>query len=423
MLPAPETAAGRCPRGMSGLWRPRRPADRCLGPCLPGPTQKHMEAPKLHRTPAELLAVTSGRFSMAQARRIVGEHFRPRPAIYWTDLLVTWILGIAAYRFVREEWLGLGVRLALFAISCLAIYRAGLFIHELVHLSADRFRGFRIVWNVLCGIPFLIPSFVYYTHLDHHRRRHYGTRDDGEYLPLAHRSRWWIVGYLAQSIIIPLLAVIRFGILTPLTWMHPAIRRWVHRHASSMIIDPTYLRPLPTARVLWIIRLQEVGCFLFIVTFATLILLGRQPLFVLYQAYATGVVVVTINAVRTLAAHRWLGDGESMTFLEQLVDSVNVPADKWWNILWAPVGLRFHALHHLFPTLPYHALSKAHRRLMAELPADSPYRVTESASLGAALVSLWRRAGAPCTTLADSVDLPKAASLAVARPHETASSR
>lgn len=344
-------------------------------------------------TPAQMLATTSERFSMAEARRLVGNRFRPRPVIYWTDLLVTWVTGIAAYRLVREEWLAWPLRVGLFLVSCLMIYRAGSFIHELVHLPVDKFRGFRFVWNLLCGIPFLIPSFVYYTHLDHHRRRHYGTEHDGEYLPLAHRSRWWIVVYLAQSVIIPLLAIVRFGVLTPLTWVHPAIRTWVHRHTSSMIIDPTYLRPLPTERTLRVIRLQELGCLLFIATFAGLVLSGRQPMVVFYQAYATGVVVVTLNAIRTLAAHRWLGDGEPLSFLEQLVDSVNLPSNHWWNVALAPVGLRFHALHHLFPSLPYHALPEAHRRLMAGLPADSPYRATESPSLAAELRSLWRRAG------------------------------
>ncbi|MGI9456371.1 MAG: fatty acid desaturase family protein, partial [Aeoliella sp.] len=342
---------------------------------------------------AALLATTSGQFSMAAARRIVGGATRPRASVYWADLLVTWIIGIGAYRLVREAWLGWPLRVVAFVVSCLLIYRAGLFIHELIHLPAHRFGAFRVVWNLLCGIPFLIPSFVYYTHLDHHRRRHYGTEEDGEYLPLANRSRWWIVGYLAQSLVIPILAVVRFGLLTPLTWLHPVVRDWVHARASSMIIDPTYLRPLPTRRVLRVIRLQEIGCLAFIVMFGVLITSGRLPLFVLVQAYATGTVVVTINAVRTLAAHRWLGDGRPMSFLEQLVDSVNFPAHAWWNVLWAPVGLRFHALHHVFPTLPYHSLAAAHRRLMAELPADSPYRVTESASLAVELASLWQRSG------------------------------
>jgi fatty acid desaturase len=93
-----------------------------------------------------------------------------------------------------------------------------------------------------------------------------------------------------------------------------------------------------------------------------------------------------------------------MTFVEQMVDSVNYPHNPLLGGLWAPVGLRFHALHHIFPTMPYHALAEAHRRLMRELPADSPYRLTEGKSLTSEIVSLWRRAKssehAPAPTLA-----------------------
>ena len=79
-----------------------------------------------------------------------------------------------------------------------------------------------------------------------------------------------------------------------------------------------------------------------------------------------------------------------MTFVEQLLDSINYSRHPWIASLWAPVGLRFHALHHLFPSLPYHNLAKAHRLLMAKLPADSPYRLTESPSLTASIRQLWR---------------------------------
>ncbi len=83
-----------------------------------------------------------------------------------------------------------------------------------------------------------------------------------------------------------------------------------------------------------------------------------------------------------------------MTFVDQLIDSLNYPRHPLIAGLWGPVGLRFHALHHLFPSMPYHSLPEAHRRLMAQLPADSPYRQTECPSLTAALVDLWKRAKA-----------------------------
>ncbi|HYO25263.1 MAG TPA: fatty acid desaturase [Lacipirellulaceae bacterium] len=358
---------------------------------------------------ADLDDDSSGEFSLAEARRIVGDFFRPNPWIYWTDFLVSWSVGMACYALVMHpgavaadpawHW---PISIGAFVVSGLLIYRCSLFIHELVHIRADDFRAFRFVWNLLCGIPFLIPSFVYYTHIDHHRRKHYGTKEDGEYVPLATMPAWQILAYLSQIFVIPVLAIVRWGLLTPLTWVSPRLRDWVHRHASSMIMDPKYIRPLPTNKVRRMMRLQEFCCFAFIwaivarMTINYGILFDRplSPWFVV-QAYLTGVFIVGINALRTLGAHRWTHDGSrEMTFVEQMLDSVNYSGNPLVAGLWAPIGLRFHALHHIFPTMPYHALATAHRRLMANLPADSPYRQTEAKSLLGVIGTLWRRAKA-----------------------------
>jgi fatty acid desaturase len=360
-----------------------------------------------------------GEFSLAEARRIVGDFFRPNPWIYWTDFLASWSVAMLSFALVQRpdrlannalwtipalasttawHW---PAAAALFVVSSLLMYRCSLFIHELVHIRASEFRAFRLVWNLLCGIPFLVPSFVYYTHIDHHRRKHYGTHEDGEYIPLSNMPAWQILFYLSQCLVIPLLAIVRWGLLTPLTWISPRVRDWVHRHASSMIMDPKYIRPLPTKKVRRIMRLQEFCCFAvvwFIAArmFVSYGLIFNEPLspWFLVQVYATGVFIVTINALRTLGAHRWTSPGREMNFVEQMLDSVNYPHNTVVGGLWAPVGLRFHALHHIFPTMPYHALPEAHRRLMRDLPADSPYRRTEARSLTESLTSLWRRAKA-----------------------------
>jgi fatty acid desaturase len=61
-------------------------------------------------------------------------------------------------------------------------------------------------------------------------------------------------------------------------------------------------------------------------------------------------------------------------------------------VLWAPLGLRYHATHHLFPTMPYHSLGAAYRRLARELPDEAQFLCATQSSLGEALDRLWRGA-------------------------------
>ncbi len=332
----------------------------------------------------------SASFSIGQARAIVKDLFQPNPAIYWCDFLASLVVGTIGYALVRRVTPWSPQQALAFAISVTLYYRSALFLHEMSHFRDKQFRMFRIVWNLLCGIPFLTPSFTYYSHVDHHMRKHYGTDDDGEYLPLGTTGPWQIVLYLCQPLVIPVLGVLRFLVLSPLGWICPPLRRWLHQHASSLVMDPSYVRPLPGRQSLRIFRLQEVGCFLVCLGATLLLVRGRLPIAFVYQAYATAVAILYLNHLRTLAAHRYTNAAGEMTFAEQLLDSVNFPNSWISGIFWAPLGLRYHALHHLFPSLPYHNLERAHNRLMAELPADSPYRATNCPSLPAALGELWR---------------------------------
>lgn len=341
-------------------------------------------------------------FSYSRAQHIVKDLMRPNPWIYWLDFLITIAIGHTSYAMTRLAWEFLAEPLWLrwltiagcHLLCVLAFYRAVMFIHELVHLPRDGFKAFRFTWNLLCGIPFLTPSFLYYTHIDHHRRAYYGTEHDGEYLPLRTSGRRLILLYLLQVPIVPILGVIRWFVIPPLCWVIPGFRAFVHQHMSSMVIDPKYVRPLPSAKTRRMIYLQETLCFLWCLAclVVPLVFLDRWPIPFLVQGYATGLGVLTLNHVRTMGAHLWTnGDRHEMTFLGQVLDSVNVSAHPWLSELWGPVGTRYHALHHLFAAMPYHSLPEAHRRLMAELPADSPYRQTVRPSLLSVVIELWRQ--------------------------------
>lgn len=344
-------------------------------------------------------AEKSSEFSIARARSIVGDLFSPSPRIYWTDFLASWALGVGAFvaarvilRFQGVSAATLTAAVPLSIVACLALYRTSLFTHELAHLRKGTFRRFRLAWNVLFGIPTLMPSYLYQIHLVHHMRKHYGTKEDGEYLPLASRPVWMILGYLAECLVIPLIAIVRFLVLAPLSWLSPTLRTWLHRHLSSMVIDPTYVRPLPTREDLRAWRLEEAGCFGVAAAAVAGVALGLTPPSLFVHIYIMAVGILLLNEIRTLGAHRFHHQGEPVTFIDQLLDSINYPDRPLLTELWAPVGLRFHALHHLFPALPYHNLPEAHRRLMRELPADSPYRATNSPGLLHALGELWQSA-------------------------------
>ncbi len=344
----------------------------------------------------------SSRFSITEAKSLVKDLSRPNAKIYWADFLATILTGHAAFiSLLNLEMLtGLtggalwSLKGVLFAAVSILFMRAAMFIHELVHLPAKGYQGFRITWNLLCGIPFLIPSFLYYPHVDHHRRKHYGTDHDGEYLDLSHRHPANLLLFIGAALVVPIAAFLRFAVMTPITWVFPQFQNWVERHASSMVVDIFYLRGDFGPQARRTMRLQEVACFVW-----CLILLMRAPIVsgqwidgFLVQAYLVSVTLILINNVRTLGAHRWTGDGRELTFEEQLLDSVNYPYRPWVTELWGPIGTRYHALHHLFPSIPYHNLGIAHQRLSTGLPKDSLYHDTVRVTLTGAIWELWQRA-------------------------------
>ena len=77
---------------------------------------------------------------------------------------------------------------------------------------------------------------------------------------------------------------------------------------------------------------------------------------------------------------------------EQVAESINITGQTWLTVLMFPVGLRYHALHHMFPALPYHRLGEAHRRLMVGLPPDALYRGCNRDSYFGAVRELWQSA-------------------------------
>ena len=296
-----------------------------------------------------------------------------RPTIYWVDLIASVVIGYGALAVAVTASATWVVVLAGVA-SMLALYRAISFIHEISHIKHSALPGFRLGWNLLVGIPMLTPSFMYEgVHNLHHAKTRYGTVEDPEYLPLALMKPWTLPVFIVVSALAPLGLLIRYGILSPLSVVVPSIRRAVVERYSALAINPHFRRRAPEgeAKQLW--NRIEAAASVWAIALIALTATGVIPLRMFGIGFAVFASVAVVNQVRTLVAHLWENEGEAMTVTAQYLDSVNVPPPVLLPALWAPVGLRYHALHHLLPGVPYHALGEAHRRLTAALDADSPF--------------------------------------------------
>lgn len=314
----------------------------------------------------------------------------PRAAVYWPDLIASCAVGYPALFLAMTLPVGFAALLA-GIVAVLALYRAGSFVHEVAHIKHAALPGFRLGWNILVGIPLLVPSFTYEgVHAIHHTRTRFGTAEDPEYLPLALMKPWTIPLFLLASLVAPVILIARFAIMAPLSLISTRFRKIVVERYSTLAINPAFRRRPPEGELkrnwLW----QETAASLWAITLLTLVGVGIIPLHAFVVFLIAAGAVAMINQLRTMVAHLWENDGEAITVTAQYLDSVNVPPPGYLPMIWAPVGLRYHAVHHLLPSLPYHSLGEAHRRLSATLAVDSPFHHASHRGLFPLVVKLLR---------------------------------
>jgi fatty acid desaturase len=329
-------------------------------------------------------------------RGIVTDLHTPRGVIFWTDMLGSAAVGWGAFGLALWMWNSWSVLIASMAVSGLALYRGLCFTHEITHLRRRAVPGFETAWNLLFGVPLLLPSFTYVgVHQSHHNLATYGTSADPEYLPFAgSRKLIWVFAF-QSSLMIPLVLIVRFLILAPIGLAWAPFHRWLETHASSFAMNPAYRRQVPPAMARGM-RRWETAILVAWSGAIALMAMGPAPLRLLVLWYGVLAWVSFLNTVRVLGAHAYESDGAPLDRQGQVRDSIDTPGGLW-SELWAPIGLRYHALHHYYPGIPYHNLGTAYRRILAALPHDSVYRVSTSPSLPHSLRTLYlkaRQAGA-----------------------------
>lgn len=331
---------------------------------------------------------------VAEAGLLVRDLLWRSPRRYWIDLVATAFVGYGAVALYLLAPMGSLRGVAALFVASRALFRAGVFIHEIAHFRRGEMKAFVVGWNVLVGIPLCTPSHFYGNHRDHHHPGKYATPQDGEYLPFARAPVARIVLYFLQPLTLPLLAVVRFVLLAPLSALSPSLRRWVLRHATSYVTNPYYERsdPLPPLRG-WPLA-AELGSGLVLAAILVGWMAGGLAGAVLLRIYLVAVLAIESNWIRNLAGHRFGNEGQPLSPDEQFADSITVLGPPWLVELLFPVGLRYHAIHHLLPGIPYHHLPEAHRRLLSGLSpgARALYVSTFRPGVGSALAEVWRSA-------------------------------
>ena len=302
-------------------------------------------------------------------------YFRVNPTRYWLDfwLSITLAYGFGAVFLMSP--LGSGWQLAAYPFTLFWIYRLGSLVHEVCHLGHHEMRGFKVTWNLLAGVFILAPSpFFTRHHRDHHSARMYGTQEDPEYIVNLFQ-RGSAASFAVYCLLVagfPLIAFFRF-LFAPLTFIHPRVREWFLKHGSSLTMNFRYERKVSRFDR-WAITTVELLCCVRAAGMLLAVVVGvtdwtRLPLF-----YLVGLGVLVLNQMRLLADHHFEGDGQPCELDGHIRDSCNFTGRDFLTWVLFPFSIRYHALHHLFPSLPYHNLKAAHAYLLTTLPADSPYR-------------------------------------------------
>jgi fatty acid desaturase len=308
--------------------------------------------------------------SIDHLREIVADLRAPDLRIYFLDVgcsaLAGWLLFAVSLQAFAWGWRALA-----FAACALCMYRALAFIHELFHQQV--LKSLRHFWHAVVGIPLLLPFLLYLpVHQTHHSVRTYGTTADGEYDQFHGRLWLMVAKTFLVNLFLPPALLIRFGVLTPLSALVPAVRRKVIPAFLNFSLRIPYTAPpiKESARkeVYWV----EAACAVVAWLQLGALAMGYTRLLLAWSLLV--ICMGMLNSARALCStHLYRESDDGRELPAQLDDSLNIQGTGLVTRLMCPAGLQYHALHHAAPFLPYHALAQAHRRLMAQLPTDSAY--------------------------------------------------
>lgn len=303
----------------------------------------------------------------------VKELSKPKIAVIFTDLILSCSVYYGLF-FLSVISTNLYMQIFLAAASGFAFFRCLVFIHESYHLK-DQCPKLGWVYDILFGLPQKMPTFIYAPHKFHHLQNTYGTQADPEYEQITKLPKIMFILSPIIFLLVPSFYFIRHGLLPMiLPFIGRKGRSFVLTRLSTFAMNLAYIRPQPTEAEKRQWYLQELGTYLYNSIFIAAVFIGFLPLDVFFVWYIAFYVFYAVNYYRVLVSHRYVGTNLHFTAKEQVLDSVTVLSRNLFHKLLFPLGLQYHTLHHMYPTVPCHNLEGVHKMLLSVLPPQHPYR-------------------------------------------------
>jgi fatty acid desaturase len=318
----------------------------------------------------------AGKLEIGTFMSKVDPYLTPNLPLYVADLTCSVVLGNVCLLFAANARPLSFAQAALVLIAATALFRATAFMHEVFHQNT-KVKWLISYYNFLHGFLHKIPSVCHDTHKYHHSPATYGTIRDPEYDALGEKSAAYnLLTPFLKMIGLPIFLILRFGIIPfALPLMGGRGRLWVYVNMTTLAMTPTYKRPVPepAERKEW--YFQDFFCGVYSLGTIALFAFNVLSWKVIPLWFVMFYLIAVVNFFRALLNHRYFTGLEPTSHKMQILDSVTLPASML-TIFACPVGLNYHALHHMIPHIPYHNLGKVHKLLLKELPPDHPYHIT-----------------------------------------------
>lgn len=321
------------------------------------------------------------------------ELFIPKFHIYLAYFFIPWSIGLISFFSLLFLNLGMLQKIGLFTLAAFGFYHAMSLTHEFSHAGKKKYFGLRLAWNALIGSWLCVPAFMYEdSHLDHHGKK-FTTVYDSEYIPLQKSGMILGVLFLLANFVLPWIALVRFLILGPISYLHPKLRKLVWTYATFMGMKLQFKRRIPVENQIrrqWMI--QEWMTIIILWTCAGIIMNEILPVITVFYWAGLVTTIGLLNGVRVFAVtHKYRAHGDRLLSIEEhLEETVEIGNVTIGTFLMCPIALQYHLTHHMLPDLPFHNVAKARALLLKEFSEDSFYHKNSYRSMSDGLNQFFK---------------------------------